>query len=70
MEISNDKRLTKFMKSVIICTEFGYDPTTLERILKMKFELNYEENYLQLLDKVIMELLQEKKTTHLQAYGY
>ena len=43
---------------------------SLKRVLQKKFELNYADNYVRLLDKVIMELLRENKTQHLQAYGY
>ena len=34
-----------------------------------KFELYYADNYKGILDKVIVQLIRDKKTQHLQAYG-
>lgn len=68
--LEKDDRLQKFMKSVIICTEYGYDETQLSSIIKCPFKLDYKQNYIKLLDKVVKELIDEGKTQHLQTYGY
>jgi len=42
---------------------------SLKKVLQNKFELQYADNYKGILDKVIVQLLHDKKTNHLQAYG-
>lgn len=58
------------MKSIIICTEYGYDENQLTSIVKGPFKLDFKANYIKLLDKVVKELIDEGKTQHLQTYGY
>ena len=58
------------MKSIIICTECGYDEKQLSFILKGRFKLDFKKKYTKLLDKVVKELIDEGKTQHLQTYGY
>ena len=67
--IEKDQRQKRFLKSIIVCTESGYDQTSLKKVLQKKFELHYADNYKGILDKVIVQLLRDKKTQHLQAYG-
>ena len=68
--LEKDERLQRFMKSVILCTEYGYDESQLTSIVKCPFKLDYKQNYMKLLDKVVKELIDEGKTQHLQTYGY
>ena len=63
--MEKDTDFKTFLNRVIICTEYSYKVEELKTILKKKFELKYSKNFIQLLQKVLLQLLIQKKQHHL-----
>ena len=55
--MEKDTDFKTFLNRVIICTEYSYKIEELKTILKKKFELKYSKNFIQLLQKVLLQLL-------------
>ncbi len=70
MHIKNDKAFQAFMEGVIMCTEQGYDDKWLEEACNKQFKTEYKNNYVDLISKIVEELLLENKTNKLQTFGY
>lgn len=68
--IKNDPAFKTFCHNVILCTEQHYDESNIERLAKMDFKLDYKNSYIDLISKVIKELLIEEKVSKLQTFGY
>jgi hypothetical protein len=65
MSIKGDPSFFKFLKNVIICTEQGYNKDHLKELAKKPHTLEYKNNYIELITKVIEELLYENKINKL-----
>ncbi len=58
------------MEGVIVCTEQGYDEKVLEELLKKEHKIDYKNNYVDMITKIVEELLIEGKVNKLQTFGY
>ena len=68
--VKEDRNFRNFLQKVIVCTEPGYRPQTLESLAKEPARREYSDKYMELLSDIIKELLQEKKQHKLQTMGY
>ena len=68
--IKNDRSFQGFLHNVILCTEQNYDEKALEEIAKRDHKLDYKNSYIDLITRVIEELLAEGKSNKLQTFGY
>lgn len=53
------------MEGVIVCTEQGYDEAVLEELLKKEHKTDYKNNYVDMITKIVEELLIEGKVNKL-----
>ncbi len=59
------------MEGVILCTEQGYDEKALERaVCGQEYRTEYKSQYVEMIQKIVEELLLEGKTNKLQTSGY
>lgn len=58
------------MEGVILCTEQGYDEKALEAAVKAEFKTTYQNSYVEMISKIVEELLIEGKVNKLQTFGY
>jgi hypothetical protein len=58
------------MEGVIMCTEQGYDEKGLEDICKKEYKTEHKSSYVDLISKIVEELLIEGKLNKLQTFGY
>ena len=65
-----DQTFQRFLSSVIVCTEEGYNEGELARLARQEHKLEYANKYIDLLSEIIKELLREKKLQKLQTFGY
>jgi hypothetical protein len=65
LAMKNDKPFAAFMEGVIICTEQGYDEAVLEELLKKEHKTDYKNNYVDMITKIVEELLIEGKVNKL-----
>lgn len=63
--MKNDKPFDAFMEGVIVCTEQGYDEAVLEELLKKEHKTDYKNNYVDMITKIVEELLIEGKVNKL-----
>jgi transcription antitermination factor NusG len=63
--MKNDKPFAAFMEGVIVCTEQGYDEAVLEELLKKEHKTDYKNNYVDMITKIVEELLIEGKVNKL-----
>ena len=59
--------MKKFLNNTILCTSFDYKEDQLRKVLAQKFELQYEQSYIDIINKCIKEIVQSNKNPkHLQ----
>ena len=58
----------EFVKSIIICTDHNYNPEIIKKISQEPHRI--EMRQLDVLRSCLLDLLKDKKTTHLQCQGY
>jgi hypothetical protein len=59
------------MEGVILCTEQGYDERVLEDLVKQEeYKTDFKNAYVDLISKIVEELLLEGKVNKLQTFGY
>jgi uncharacterized protein YwgA len=58
------------MEGVIMCTEQTYDEASLEAAVKKEYKTEYKGSYVDLISKIVEELLIEGKLNKLQTFGY
>ena len=68
--IKQDKQFQLFLSNVILCTEQGYDENLLKEAAKKEHRLEYKNAYIDLISKVIEDLLIENKVNKMQTFGY
>ena len=69
--IKNDRVFQSFLEGVIMCTEQGYDEKILSQLVnEREFKTEYKNSYVELISKIVEELLLEGKLNKLQTFGY
>ncbi len=68
--IRTDHPFRKFLCNVIVCTEQGYNDADLIALAKKDYKTDFKTCYIDLISKVIEELLLENKVNKLQTFGY
>lgn len=63
--IKNDRAFQGFLEGVILCTEQGYDETVLARLAKEEAKIEHKQGYVDLISKIVEELLLEGKINKL-----
>jgi len=58
------------MEGVIMCTEQGYDEGLLQRCVEAEYKIEHRNSYVDLISKIVEELLMEGKVNKLQTFGY
>ncbi len=53
------------MDGVILCTEQGYNDKVLEDFVKKEYKTEYKNSYVELITKIVEELLVEGKVNKL-----
>jgi hypothetical protein len=68
--IKTDHSFRKFLCNVIVCTEQGYNDADLITLAHKDYRTDFKTCYIDLISKVIEELLIENKINKLQTFGY
>jgi len=63
--MKSEKSFLQFCHNVILCTEQYYDEKVLESLVKEEFKLEFKNSYIDLISKVIKDLLIENKLNRL-----
>ncbi len=63
--IKNDRAFQGFMEGVIMCTEQTYEEAALEIAVKKEYKTEYKGSYVDLISKIVEELLIEGKLNKL-----
>ena len=61
----NDFNFTNFCHNVILCTEQHYDDKVIERLASLDYKVEYKNSYIDLISRVIKDLLVENKLNRL-----